>query len=90
MLWCLVALHAPERLLPFLYPPSSTGLAVGFSQQVFETNENSMEAVFEVVVFGTTERQILLQFTTANASATGEQFTTKQFDCFGQFLERVK
>ena len=63
---------------------------MGFSQQVFETNENSMEAVFEVVVFGTTERQILLQFTTANASATGEQFTTKQFDCFGQFLERVK
>ena len=68
-----------QVVAPF-FPPlspvptlSSTGLAVGFSQAEFDADEGSMEAVFEVIVLGTTERSIVIQFMTANASAIGKQ-----------------
>ena len=69
----VVAPFFPPPLSPVPTLSSSTGLAVGFSQAEFDANEGSMEAVFEVIVFGTIERSIVIQFMTANASAIGKQ-----------------
>ena len=44
---------------------------MGFDRTEFNVDEGSREAMFQVVISGTIERSISVQFMTENGSATG-------------------